>query len=105
MKPDHCDFCHSGEFDDVYSPIGSLRQVKVAVCRHCGLSYSRYADVPYSRDPRASGDADWGNIRWAKGFRLEERGFSLDEAKHAAEAFITGATTLVMPVWLVPIVQ
>jgi SAM-dependent methyltransferase len=71
VKPDHCDFCHSGEFDDVHSPIGSLRQVKVAVCRHCGLAYSRYADVPYSRDPRPSGDADWGNIRWAKGFRLD----------------------------------
>ena len=34
----------------------------------------------------------------AKGYRLEERRFSLDEAKQAAEAFITGATTLVMPV-------
>lgn len=34
----------------------------------------------------------------AKGYRLEERRFSLDEAKAAAEAFITGATTLVMPV-------
>jgi SAM-dependent methyltransferase len=71
MTPDHCDFCHSSEFDDVHSPIGSLRQVKVAVCRHCGLAYSRYAQVPYSRDPRPSGDADWGNIRWAKGFRLD----------------------------------
>ncbi|MEI9892256.1 MAG: class I SAM-dependent methyltransferase [Caulobacteraceae bacterium] len=71
MTPDHCDFCGSDAFDDVYSPIGSLRQVKVAVCRHCGLAYSRYADVPYSRDPRPSGDADWGNIRWAKGFRLD----------------------------------
>lgn len=71
MKPDHCNFCGSDAFDDVYSPIGSLRQVKVAVCRHCGLAYSRYADVPYSRDPRPSGDADWGNIRWAKGFRLD----------------------------------
>lgn len=71
MRPDHCDFCGSGEFDDVYSPLGSLRQVGVAVCRSCGLAYSRYADVPYSREPRASGDADWGNIRWAKGFRLD----------------------------------
>ncbi len=43
----------------------------MAVCRQCGLSYSRYADVPYTRDPRPSGDADWGNIRWAKGFRLD----------------------------------
>ena len=34
----------------------------------------------------------------AKGFRVEERRFSLEEAKAATEAFITGATTLVMPV-------
>ena len=34
----------------------------------------------------------------AEGLRLEERKFSLDEAFRAREAFITGATTLVMPV-------
>jgi D-alanine transaminase len=34
----------------------------------------------------------------ADGLRLEERSFSLAEAKTAREAFITGASTLVMPV-------
>ncbi len=34
----------------------------------------------------------------AHGLRLEERKFSLEEAFRAREAFITGATTLVMPV-------
>ncbi len=34
----------------------------------------------------------------AQGLRLEERKFSRDEALAAREAFITGATTLVMPV-------
>lgn len=34
----------------------------------------------------------------ADGLRLEERSFSLAEAKRAREAFITGAATLVMPV-------
>jgi SAM-dependent methyltransferase len=71
MTPDRCALCGSAAFDDVYSPVGSLRQVKVAVCRRCGMTFSRYAAVPYSRDPRPSGDADWGNIRWAKGFRLD----------------------------------
>ena len=32
------------------------------------------------------------------GLRVEERGFSVDEAKRAKEAFITAATTVVMPV-------
>ncbi|MGP0061068.1 MAG: D-amino-acid transaminase [Beijerinckiaceae bacterium] len=34
----------------------------------------------------------------AEGLPLEERKFSLKEAKQAREAFVTGATTLVMPV-------
>jgi D-alanine transaminase len=34
----------------------------------------------------------------AQGLKLEERKFSLDEAFAAREAFITGATTLIMPV-------
>lgn len=32
------------------------------------------------------------------GLKVEERGFSVDEAKRAKEAFITAATTVVMPV-------
>jgi D-alanine transaminase len=38
------------------------------------------------------------DLMGAQGFRVEQRAFSLEEAKHAQEAFITGATTLVMPV-------
>ena len=32
------------------------------------------------------------------GLAIEERGFTVDEAKKAREAFITAATTVVMPV-------
>ena len=32
------------------------------------------------------------------GLQIEERGFSVDEAKAAREAFITAATTVVMPI-------
>jgi len=71
LTPDHCDFCGADAFDEVYRPIRTQRDVRIALCRRCGLVFSRYADVPYSREPRASGDADWGNIRWAKGFRLD----------------------------------
>ena len=34
----------------------------------------------------------------AEGLKLEERKFSLEEVFDAREAFITGATTLIMPV-------
>jgi D-alanine transaminase len=33
-----------------------------------------------------------------EGLKLEERPFSLEEAREAKEAFITGAGTLVMPI-------
>ena len=38
------------------------------------------------------------DIAKAQGLSVEERGFSVEEAKQAREAFITAATTLVMPV-------
>lgn len=38
------------------------------------------------------------NLLAAMGLRLEQRGFTRDEAYAAREAFVTGATTLVMPV-------
>ncbi|MFZ2098987.1 MAG: aminotransferase class IV, partial [Oricola sp.] len=38
------------------------------------------------------------DVAAARGLKVEERGFSVEEAKLAREAFITAATTLVMPV-------
>jgi D-alanine transaminase len=38
------------------------------------------------------------DIAKERGLEIEERGFSVDEAKSAREAFITAATTVVMPV-------
>ena len=38
------------------------------------------------------------SIMAREGLKVEERPFSLDEAKEAKEAFITGAGTLVMPI-------
>jgi D-alanine transaminase len=32
------------------------------------------------------------------GLKIEERGFSVDEAKHAKEAFMSAATTVIMPI-------
>ncbi|HEX5778781.1 MAG TPA: aminotransferase class IV, partial [Xanthobacteraceae bacterium] len=37
-------------------------------------------------------------IAAAQGLRVEERGFSVDEAKTAKEAFMTAASQIVMPV-------
>lgn len=67
-----CDFCKT-ELKPayVYSPIGSLRKATVVLCSKCSLIQSVYGPHVVDRTPRCSCDADWGNIRWAKTFRID----------------------------------
>ena len=67
----HCDLCGSDSHEDVYRPIGTRREAAVCVCNRCGLVFTRYGNDNRNREPTPSGDADWGNIRYAKGFRLD----------------------------------
>jgi D-alanine transaminase len=61
-----------------------------------GVLVTRPADFGILRGiTRDDGD---GYGAKAQGLTVEERGFSVEEAKQAREAFITAATTLVMPV-------
>jgi SAM-dependent methyltransferase len=67
---DACDLCRRRALEAVYRPDGSIRGLTVYLCRHCGLLQS----VPrIDRAPRAaaavSSGADWGNVRYGKGFR------------------------------------
>ena len=66
-----CDFCGSPEYDVVYAPIGSKRESLVCICKQCDLVFSTHSDIPYSREPNISGDADWGNVRFCKGQRFD----------------------------------
>jgi len=66
-----CDFCHFSQYEIVYTPIGTKRNNRVCICKMCGLVFSIHDDVPYSREPNPSGDADWGNIRFCKGQRFD----------------------------------
>ena len=66
-----CDFCGSTEYKEVYKPIGTKRNNRVCICQYCGLMFSIHDDVPYSREPNISGDADWGNVRFCKGQRFD----------------------------------
>lgn len=67
-----CDFCGSTDCPPVYKPIGTKRNNRVCICNNCGLVFSIHDDIPYSREPNPSGDADWGNIRFCKTQRFEE---------------------------------
>src|SRR3569832_269544 len=73
MQADHCDFCGGNSLSFAYQPDGSPRGLKVHVCRHCGLVQStpRIDRTEKRHDAAVSGGADWGNVRYGKGFRTQ----------------------------------
>ena len=79
---DLCDLCRSPALEQVYQPPGSGRGLTVYLCDHCGLvqSLPRIDRAP-RRAAAVSAGADWGNVRYGKGFRT--RGLPFDPA-HAA---------------------
>lgn len=66
-----CEFCRRDCLCYAYSPDGSTRRLKVYICRHCALvqSLPRIARTSQRHGPAISGGADWGNVRYGKGFR------------------------------------
>ena len=66
-----CDFCGRDLPDFVYQPEGSTRGLKVHLCPHCGLvqSLPRIDRTAQRHAAAVSGGADWGNVRYGKGFR------------------------------------
>lgn len=67
-----CGLCGRTLLEEVYTPERSARGIKVHLCRFCGLvqSLPRIDHVP-RRGPAVSSGADWGNIRYGKGFRTK----------------------------------
>ncbi len=65
-----CDFC-SHRLQPRYTPDRSTRGLTVHVCPHCGLVQSgpRVARTKDRHKAAVSGGADWGNVRYGKGFR------------------------------------
>ena len=75
MPPDlpACDFCGKDSLQFAYQPDGSTRGLKVYLCRHCGLVQSapRIDRTEKRHVAAVSGGADWGNVRYGKGFRTQ----------------------------------
>jgi len=70
--PDICELCRSDALEAVYAPEGSLRGISVHICGNCGLVQSLpRADRAPRRAAAVSGGADWGNVRYGKGFRTK----------------------------------
>jgi len=70
---DHpCDLCQRDALEFLYQPGQSTRGVSVYLCKHCGLVQSLPRIDRDKRAPAAvSGGADWGNVRYGKGFRTK----------------------------------
>ena len=76
-----CDLCGSDGLRPVYTPPDSRRGMVVFLCPICGLMQSLRGESPEAKDiggaseasdarsMQASSGADWGNIRYGKGFR------------------------------------
>lgn len=67
-----CDLCDNAALEQVYAPQNSARRLTVWLCSHCGLLQSLpRADRAERRAAAVSAGADWGNLRYGKGFRAE----------------------------------
>jgi SAM-dependent methyltransferase len=66
-----CDFCKSQTLAARYVPDRGARGLTVYICQHCGLVQSapRRARGKDRHAATVSGGADWGNVRYGKGFR------------------------------------
>ena len=67
-----CDLCDKTSLTQVYAAPDSMRKLTVWVCSHCGLMQSLpRVDRAARRPATVSAGADWGNLRYGKGFRAE----------------------------------
>ncbi|HTT98664.1 MAG TPA: class I SAM-dependent methyltransferase [Rhizomicrobium sp.] len=75
-----CDLCRRDALEFVYQPDQSTRGISVHLCKHCGLVQSLPRIDRDKRAPAAvSSGADWGNVRYGKGFRTK---IALDAIAH-----------------------
>jgi 2-polyprenyl-3-methyl-5-hydroxy-6-metoxy-1,4-benzoquinol methylase len=69
---DVCELCRRAELIQIYEPHGSTRGLKVYLCNHCGLVQSLpRIDRAARAQAAVSSGADWGNVRYGKGFRTK----------------------------------
>jgi 2-polyprenyl-3-methyl-5-hydroxy-6-metoxy-1,4-benzoquinol methylase len=67
-----CELCGHDTLETAYAPERSTRGLTVHLCRHCGLLQSTPRIDRAARAPMAvSSGADWGNVRYGKGFRTK----------------------------------
>ena len=85
--PDNCELCGREALAFAHAPERSKRGISVAICGSCGLvqSLPRIDRAPRAPAAASSG-ADWGNLRYGKGFRTAKALEAL--LRHAASGDI-----------------
>lgn len=79
---ERCDFCGREALELAYAPTPSPRGLSVWLCTHCALVQSLpRIDHVEIRTRAVSAGADWGNVRYGKGFRAETAAALID--RHA----------------------
>jgi SAM-dependent methyltransferase len=69
---DVCELCRHDALRAIYTPERSTRGITVHLCDHCGLLQSLPRIDRAERAAAAvSSGADWGNVRYGKGFRTQ----------------------------------
>ncbi|MEI9990243.1 MAG: class I SAM-dependent methyltransferase [Rhizomicrobium sp.] len=69
---DTCELCQRAALEPIYKPEKSTRGLTVYLCSVCGLLQSLPRIDRAARAPAAvSAGADWGNVRYGKGFRTQ----------------------------------
>jgi len=69
---ENCELCRRDALKYLYQPERSTRGIKVHLCTHCGLGQSLPRADREKRAPASvSSGADWGNVRYGKGFRTK----------------------------------
>ncbi|HEY0107666.1 MAG TPA: class I SAM-dependent methyltransferase [Rhizomicrobium sp.] len=72
MSDDICELCRRAALEPIYQPEKSPRGLTVQLCGVCGLLQSTPRIDRAERAPAAvSCGADWGNVRYGKGFRTQ----------------------------------
>ena len=69
---DTCELCQRAALEPIYKPEKSTRGLTVYLCSVCGLLQSLpRIDRAERAPPAVSAGADWGNVRYGKGFRTQ----------------------------------
>lgn len=81
LPSDACDLCGQAPLDRLYEPDGTRRGLAVFVCPRCALVQSLpRIDHIAARPVAVSAAADWGNLRYGKGFHADAALKALAEA-------------------------